>query len=399
MRLNFNYSIFFEFVVQFIPIPASIIINRLLGSSDRGQLAELLLIPSIISTIIACNWDKILKGELLNSPNSLGKIIGKTFNLFIFQYFFVVLIGLLLFCSGYWSKNQNWVFIIIVVLIQGLAQLTSNYTLSIYSCVASSNKVYKIKLFAALSYLLIVFLFAFFLKIDIYIAFFVNMIIPLVYMASIVYMLKSTLLESLVNFQLNIKDFISKLKFIPVVLFETVSNNIELLILSNFTSHGVLGAYLTFKIIEFPFKIICQAFINVLTPRITSFARIFVFKMSILLITLICASTILILYFESYLHMLVLLLLGESYSDYLWILSYLLIIGALSCSSFVFQNLLILYSEINRYNLIIYITSIFKIILIPSMYYYFNVIGLLGGLILSLFLANIISIYFLRIKT
>jgi hypothetical protein len=77
---NFNYYKIFssELLIQLLPIPASIILNRLMGPNARGELAEILLIPGLLATIICCNWDKFLKGEILNNRYNLNSIVEKT---------------------------------------------------------------------------------------------------------------------------------------------------------------------------------------------------------------------------------------------------------------------------------------------------------------------------------
>jgi hypothetical protein len=244
-----------EFIIQLIPIPASIILSRLLGPNDRGQLAEILLIPSIISTIISCNWDKILKGELLKNLSNSNLIIDKTLNLAVIQIISITLIVTLFNILGFWAIFLNPMTAFFMALTIATLQLLYNYLISISSCILDSDTIYKIKISSVLFYFTIICIYYIIDNISIYETFLINQIIPLSTLLILFFKCDFFNVKMIKGIRIQLDNFSDSLKVnFRYVILDTLSNNIDMVILILYAKHDDTGAYLSFKIIEFPFK-------------------------------------------------------------------------------------------------------------------------------------------------
>lgn len=372
-----------ELLIQLVPIPASILIARLLGPSDRGQLAEILLIPGIVVTLMTCNWDKILKGQLIGNPNLYNSIILKSYSLIFYQMMAALVIILIMYAAGFWANFLDIKIAIFVILCISFSQLSSNYLLSIYSCFVGVQTLYFIKFLGVFLYFILISLFLVFGEMQVMDALVVNQLTPIVYTLATVYIAKNSGFIFPKLKYLSFGEFINNFKNIHIVIFDVLANNIDVIILLIFANHGFVGAYLSFKFLEFPFRIINLSFINGVTPIFKSIAGSDLNKYSLAITLLIVISWLLLFLFSSYIDDAIILLLGEKFVDYLWMVEYVILYGALSNILLVLQGIFLMESNIKYYNQSVLLISSVKIIFVPLFFYFFGVAGVYAALVIA----------------
>lgn len=385
----------FESLIQLVPIPASILLARLLGPSDRGQLAEILLIPGIVVTLVACNWDKILKGQLIGNPDLYNSIILKTSSLIFYQMMAALVITLLMYTAGFWGNFLDIKVAIFVIFCISSSQLSSNYLLSIYSCFIGAQTLYFIKFLGVFLYFILIVLFSVFGEMRVIDAFVINQLTPIFYALATAYIAKSAGFIFPKLTYLSFREFINNFKNIHVVIFDVLANNIDVIILLIFANHGFVGAYLSFKFLEFPFRIINMSFINGVTPIFKSIAGPDLNKYTLVIALLSILSWFLLFLFSNYINDAIILLLGEKFLDYLWMVEYVLVYGALSNILLVLQGVFLMESNIKYYNQSVLLISSVKIIFVPLFLYIFGV----AGVYVALVIASVLGIlHYLYIK-
>jgi hypothetical protein len=389
-NLKFLKALKSEFIIQLIPIPASIIFSRLLGPNDRGQLAEILLIPSIIATIISCNWDKILKGELLKNLSNSNLIINKTLNLAVIQIISITLIVTIFNILGFWANFLNPITAFFIALTIATLQLLYNYLISISSCILDSDIIYKVKISSVLFYFTIVCIYYIIDNISIYETFLLNQIIPLSTLLILFFKCDFFNVKMIKEIRIKFDNFSDSLKVnFRYVILDTLSNNIDMVILILYAKHEDTGAYLSFKIIEFPFKLISLSFLAAITPIFNKIKdhTLIIYNRIIAFSTIILG---LILYtFSSFLNDLVIYVLGVSFVGHVWMIKNVLLVSTLLNLLLIFLNILMLNNETIKYNQSIKHISFLKLFLVPFLFYFYGV----GGVFAALFLSSLFGIF------
>jgi len=383
-----------ELIVQLLPIPAGVILSRLLGPNDRGQLAEILLIPSLIATVITCNWDKFLKGELLNTDkNNFQIIFDQTLYLFIWQIIFVTSVAFLLNFIGMWApfltQSTALIFSLTIVTIQ----LGSNYLVAISSCALESNIIYKYKLYGVATYLFVVSLYLLKGEIGIYEAFAANQIVPLISIFLIFSLRKLVPLELIFKLKFDLNLLLGKFKNLHYMLLETLSNSIDLLIMIKFASAGEVGAYLSFKILEFPFKLFNLSCVSLITPIFRDFnSRLIRFSnlIGVLFLTAFGLSMLCL----PILNEVIVYILGLNFIVYLWMSKFIITIGAIQNFFLLLLNFVVLKNNVDGYNRVVVYISILRSLLSVILFFFFGVVGIFYSLIISPILGIFLIYYF-----
>lgn len=384
-----------EFFVQLLPIPAGVILSRLLGPSDRGQLAEILLIPSLLATVISCNWDKFLKGEIINSRTNNNPIYEQTFYLYIAQIILVSFIAIIMNFFGLWAAFLTPLTALLFSFIIVTLQLGSNYVVAISSCALDSNIIYKYKLYGVTAYLFCISLFLLHGSIGINAAFATNQIVPLISIFLLFSLFNMTLFKLEFKFRFDFNFIIGKFKNLHYVLLDTISNSIDVLLMVKFASHGEVGAYLSFKILEFPFRLFNLSCVALITPIFSDFN----FKLvgfSKLIGVLFLTTFAFYGLFLPVLDKLIIYMLGVKFIDFLWMTKFVITIGVFQNFYFLLLNFLILNNNIIGYNRVVLFTSILRILLSVILFVHFGVEGIFFSLILSP-IFGILFIYYAKL--
>jgi hypothetical protein len=365
-----------------------------LGATDRGVLAEILIFPSVIATIVTCNWDKILKAKIISGVDSRNKILSQTITNLLLQTAVGSLIVMLLYKFGFWAKFLSGYEAFLYSIAAIFFQILSNYLISMASCILPVEKTYLNKLIGVFGYLFFVIVVAFYDVLKVETAFLANMLVLLLVILSSILMLFKYGFIFKIN-SLRIDGLLESTKNIHVVMFEALALQVEIYFLLKYVDHGVAGAYLAFKVFEFPFRIISYGLIAGITPVVSNFPRSYLFKF--LNFSVFMALFLLAIYyiFSFLINTFVVLILGESYGDYLWILKYMILAFSLNSILYVIQSLMYLKSNFRYYNNSLMISSVFKLIFSPIFFFVFGVDGLFLGVVLAP-LAAIIYCYLIK---
>ena len=163
-----------------------------------------------------------------------------------------------------------------------------------------------------------------------------------------------------------------------------------------FANHGIVGAYLSFKILEFPFKLLNLTFIAYITPIFNN--------LNYKLVKLLISTSILYMVFATFailcmpiLNKIIIFILGQDFLEYLWMTKYILVIGVIQNYFVMLLNLLSLRNSVSEYNNVIKITALLKVFFSVIGFFNFGVLGLFYALILAPSL-GIFIIYFKNLK-
>jgi membrane protein CcdC involved in cytochrome C biogenesis len=259
--------------------------------------------------------------------------------------------------------------------------------ISICTCIVPAKNLYYIKILGSTSFLVFTLIIIYLEKFDITSAFISNQIISVILIFGGLY-----LIVKIKKFYLDgnsLKTYYKNLiKPAPSHILGTVSTQLDIWLLLNFASFGATGAYLAFRILELPFKGLLFSLINISTTKYDwtnqKLVSNFTNKSIFILIVLLTIT----LFFQDLIYYIINLLIGNDYTEYFWMLKYVLYVSCLSTCLIVSMNSLLLSGMISKYYNIQLIVSFIKIVLLLV---FFKILGI-KGIFLALIIANTLGI-------
>jgi O-antigen/teichoic acid export membrane protein len=379
-------------------IPAAILLNRFLGAEARGLLAAMMLMPSVVGTIVSCQWERTLKAIIAQKKESPQDVWARTRK----------------YC---WFLSIVGVFLVIPAIV---SQFQLPFSLKLLAFVFAC--------FHIPCFLVILFVSNFFAAHgQLYISYFVRLIGPFAYLASIVmgavfwninltYALFANLMNVVVGtvcalFFTRKLDFAKKsfklfdsalsnlVKPLPPFALEVVSLQAGIWFFSTFVGNVATGSYVAFRFFIFPMRVSSLGLVNVGVSRVNwtdwREAMTFVLKASCLLIFLGAGALLGVVFLGK---SIVIFVLGNSFIEDLWMLPIVVLAESLESLGFFLLSSLQLLGGQKEYLIIQYWTATSKITLIAVGCYFFGGKGIILGLCLSAILRIVSTSVMLLIR-
>ena len=349
-----------ELAIFVLPIPASIIINRYLGPYDRGILAAIILVPSMIASILSFNWDNILKNKVVHlGRDALSPILSTTVYFFSLQ----VVAGQVVVLLVYYFYNLGE-YQYLAILLGSIAiplQLLYNYLNSLAVCLVENIRYYLLRISGLLFFVIATLTLVYLDGLSISSALFLNQTISLSLIILFLFFLYPILNFSGVEFKL-----FHKIKFSHHFIGNTLnvlSANIDLLFFLFIGNNALTGAYVTFKILDVPFKSLSLGYFNYLTRSLdwSDIAKIRKSFSGIFFIYLLLVITYFL--FIPYIEDVVVFIFGGAFGEFLFLLPYMLLYLATNTfSDYISSNILLAYPA-DFYARYLLILSLIKVLL------------------------------------
>lgn len=389
--MRISQGLIWEIAIVIIAMPASILLNRSLGSEDRGILAAIMLIPGLVSTIIGCQWDKLIRSKILSGVNTPEEVWWITK-----RYLLVMsLVGIVLSCflieiqESLGSQDKKLAFITSIFLVP--LPLLSLFLAALINASRKLKEYYLLRIIGPTVFLSAVIIFCIG-KFTIEKALLSHILLWISTVILGIYFLKSNFRK---NYSNNIKLKINELvNGFPAYVLETVSVQLDIWLLATYCGYAVTGAYVAFKIFDVPMRTIAFAIINVGGTNINLENKNEVIKYltrSTLIMTFLgLLFLVLTIIFGK---KLILLAIGNSYQEMVWMLVFIVIGSILFNISSILMNFILIQGKASQYLQVQITDAVLKITLLIFGCILFEALGILLALIIS----SIIKIIILKI--
>jgi len=386
-------SLSWEFLISGLSFPASILLNRTLGATDRGLLALVILVPSTIFTLGTCQWDRLLTGLITSKQISPKEAWRRTVYYSLWLSLIFIPIGI--FISATFDKiPQNIRWLSVIYNINFPVYFLCGCLASIYVAAGSFDKQYLMKLGLQGSYLLL--LLSLFLTKFISVTSLVFVYIS-IHIASlgIGYLKKDSILKGKVFKE---KPPIDSLlhSFIPYSL-ETVSAGIDIWAFSIFASLSSLGHYTATTALMLPVGLVSNALTSASTAKLDWTKPDIVSRYLMkTVIVLLCLLLILIVGGILFGPSILKFLLGKSFEGGEWMIPWIAVIVIGKAAAIQFHSALRLSGDLNVYLKIQTIEPFLRSIIVLILGLYLSELGILLGIAVSLYLKIAVCIYFYK---
>jgi len=361
--MRFSSGILFEALIILIALPASILLNRHLGAEARGILAAMLLMPCIAGTVVSSQWDRTLRAQITSKVNSPAEVWTRTKKYtWLMSVVGLALSFVLIGTQWQLTIEQRFQAMLAALFLVPLS-LAGLFMTTFLAAINDLNASYTVRVVGPVVFLLVILL-----------GVWQGLSVPVALSANVLlwvgaclvgwFFLRSHHLTSVSVrvFDANIKTLLSPL---PPFALEVMSLQADVWFLSAFVGNVVTGAYVAFRVFEFPLKVIVFGMINVGSGRVrwTNIAMVqdFVRKGSLTMALVggaVMAGTLLFGRF------LVVTVLGESFGDQVWMLPYIVAAGALANTAFLFLTVIQLQGQQALYLKIQSADGVLRIVLI-----------------------------------
>ncbi len=393
VTIGSSRSLGWEVLITGLSFPASILLNRILGSEQRGLLALVILLPSTIFALGSCQWDRLLTG-LITSKQISSKEAWRRTTYYVY-YLSFIFIPLGIVASLALDKlPQDDRLISILYYVNFPIYFLNGCLHSIYIASGNLDSQYLMRMALQGSYLLLIFG-----------LFFANLLgvksLVLVYISIHTISLGIGLIQknkSLTGITLKERPAISLLKkgFFPYLL-ESIAGNIDTWSLSIFCSLVSLGQYTAITSIMVPVGLVSNAMTNSSTANLDWTQPILVRRYLIkVVIVLLCLLLMLVIGGVLLGPYLLNLVLGKSFEEGKWMIPWIAAIAISQATANQFHSALQLSGYFNRYLMIQTIEPFVRLIIVLTLGYCLSELGIMIGLTASYVLKIIVCSYFQR---
>ena len=396
--MRFKVGIVMEAMAVVFAIPAAILLNRSLGADARGLLAAMMLMPSVVGTIVSCQWERTLKAIIAQKKESSEDIWGRTRKYCLF----LSIVGICLVLPAIVSQFQLPFHLKLLAFIFACFHIPCFLVILFSSNFFAANGQLYISFFVRLigpfAYLSSIVLGAFFWDINLKYALFANLMNVVVGAVCALFFIKK-LDFAKKSFKLFDNALSNLVKPLPPFALEVVSLQAGIWFFSTFVGNVATGSYVAFRFFIFPMRVSSLGLVNVGVSRVNwtvwREAIAFVLKASGLLVLLGIGALLGVVFLGE---PIVVFVLGKSFVADLWMLPIVVLAESLESLGFFLLSCLQLLGGQKEYLLIQYGTATSKITLIAVGCYFFGGKGILLGLCLSAILRIISTSVMLLIR-
>lgn len=380
-----------------IPIPASILMNRMLGPIDRGIFANLLLIPSVAATLVGCNWDRILRSYLVGKTSPPSDLVNVTAFFLALQFVIGVTLSIIYVILNPHLYVGYIDFAIFAILIAVPLQLGANYASSFLVCLKPPISAYKVKIIGVTFFLLATLLFIWLTKLTIFTAFISNQMVSLSMLVWTVFIFHNS--PPKVPGIKDVKKYAKQLTgSLPSHIVESIASQLDIFLVIRFVGFAEAGAYIAFRVLELPFKAIMLSVINVTSSIIDIDRQVYLKKFVYLPTLVLLFISLLMLGGVSLISPILSEVLGSRYRDMYWILGYMFFIFSLSNAYELSLNSVMMTGHRQIYFNIKLAVALMRITTLICFISAFGFIGVFYALIISATTGLVLSITSLRLS-
>jgi len=259
--MKLKSGLIYEALIVLISISLGVLTNRFLGTEQRGILAAVMLYPSILSSASSLQWDRQIisdiKSKKVSSSTVKQIIAGTALTNGIFAAIIVVVLSII----DQKISADEIILIGIYSIVSIPCSLIQLYTNSYLIAINQTLQIYYNRIILPVAMLLIFVILINFKNIGYLDVILITMIS---WMFTTIYIwnnckLKLTNIKEILN---NEKNQLIQYKRNVAHLLDCISSNVDVIVVLKFMPLNFAGAYIFFKLIDLPYKIILFGFIN-----------------------------------------------------------------------------------------------------------------------------------------
>ena len=257
--MNLKKGIIGEALITLLSISLGVLTNRFLGAEQRGMLAAVMLYPTILSSVSSLQWDRQIISDVKSKIVSSDLIKSQIATTALTNGVVAALIVVVLSITDNKISAHQIMLIGAYSLISIPCSLIQLYNNAYLIAKDRTMQVYFNRIL--MPFIMLSILMALISVNQIYYTHIV-IITMMAWAMTAIYILTAHKI-SLLNIKLDYKNFITQLaqyKRNMAHLLDSVSTHIDIIVVLNLLPLNFAGAYIFFKLIDLPFKIITFAF-------------------------------------------------------------------------------------------------------------------------------------------
>ena len=385
--MNLKKGIIAETLITLLSISLGILTNRILGAEQRGMLAAVMLYPAILSGVSSLQWDRQIISDIKSKIGTLNSIKSKIAATALTNGIVATVIVVVLSMVDNQISTNQVILISIYSIISIPCLLIQLYSNAYLIAKNQTIQVYYNRIL--LPFIMLCILLALILVTEIYYLHIV-LLTMMSWVFTAIYVLISQKIR-LIKVKENLKIIISELaqyRRHMAHLLDSISAHIDIIVVLKMLPMSFAGAYIFFKLIDLPYKIITFAFGNATAGQLVTEDKINIRYLGkyFFIITVLMSSVLIgpINYYETVIDLVV----GPTYLEYSYLIKPITICCWTSAIGAHSYNLLTHAGAIDN----LYIIQRYDFLLRTILMIIFTLVLGWIGLVLSIVISNCIKI-------